>query len=152
MGAYKGIVTNPFTKKKVEWVLAPGLAALGKQLDALGITWYSIGNADHLDNRPAGAHTPWKTGTNGKTVTAIDVMKSPYADVEKRILKLMRTDDYDTTWIQFINVNGSQYDYAGRRLQSSGDHHLHLEIKPKRTSFTSNLFYDMFGKPTPKAK
>lgn len=152
MGAYSGTVTRPSTGKAVAWKLAPGLALLGRQLDKLGITWYSIGNADHLKKQ--GGHTPWKPGAPFGIVTAIDVMEPRYADVEARILRAMRSD-VDTSWIDFINVNGSQYDWDGRRQASSGDHHLHLEVLGNRTSFTSNLFYEMWGfpelpKPTPK--
>jgi len=149
MGAYAGVVTRPSTGKPVRWVLAPGLTLLGQQLDKLGITWYSIGNADHLKKK--GGHTPWKPGAPLGVVTAIDVMKSGYADVERRILKVMKSN-IDTTWIDFINVNGSQYDWDGRRQGSSGDHHLHLEVLGNRTHFTTNLFYDMFGYPAGAVK
>jgi hypothetical protein len=145
MGAYQGTVIRPSTGKPVVWRLAPGLALLGRQLDQLGITWYSIGNADHL--KRSGGHTPWKPGAPLGVVTAIDVMASPYADVERRILKLMKSD-FDTSWVDFVNTNGSQYDWDGRRQGSSGDHHLHLEVLGNRTSFTSNLFYAMWA-PTP---
>jgi hypothetical protein len=145
MGAYSGTVTQPSTGRRVAWTLAPGLAKLGRQLDKLGITWYSIGDVGHLKRK--GGHTPWKPGAPFGTVTAIDVMASPYAVVERGILRLMKQDNYDTTWIDFINTNGSQYDWNGRRQGSSGDHHLHLEVLGSRTSFTSDLFYDMFGWP-----
>lgn len=145
MGALSGTVIRPSTGKAVKWKLAPGLVTLGKQLDKLGITWYSIGNADHLKKQ--GGHTPWKPGAPAGMVTAIDVMKTPDALVEAAILKLMHTDSYDTSWIDFINTNGSQYDWNGRRQGSSGDYHLHLETLGNRTSFSSNLFYDMLGWP-----
>jgi hypothetical protein len=146
MGALKGTVTNPHTGKRVNWVLAPGLVKLGAQLDKLGVTWYSIGNADHL--KLQGGHTPWKPGAPAGMVTAIDVMKTPDATVEAEILKLMKTAAYDTSWIDFINTNGHQYDWDGRYQGTSGDYHLHLETLGNRTSFTSTLFYDMFGWPT----
>lgn len=147
MGTYSGTVTRPSNGQKVAWTLAPGLATLGRQLDKLKITWYSIGNADHLDNVPAGGHTPWKPKAPFGMVTAIDVMKTPDSLVERAILALMKNPHYDTSWIDFINTNGSQYDFDGRRQGSSGDYHLHLETLPQRTRFTSNLFYDMFGWP-----
>lgn len=145
MGAYKGVVRQPGSGRIVNWELAPGLALLGKQLDKLGITWYSIGNADHL--RKQGGHTPWKPHAPFGVVTAIDVMKSGYPAVQAAILKLMKNRTYDTTWIDFINVNYNQYDWNGKRQGPSGDGHLHLEVLPSRTSFSSNLFYDMFGWP-----
>jgi hypothetical protein len=147
MGAYKGTVTRPSNGQWVNWVLAPGLVVLGHQLDALGVTWYSIGNSDHLDDVPGGGHTPWKPGAPFGMVTAIDVMKEPYSMVEKDILKLMKTPSYDTSWIDFINTNGHQYDWDGTYQQDSGDYHLHLETLGSHTNFTSNLFYDMFGWP-----
>lgn len=152
MGGYNGVAWHPYLKKNVAWTLAPGLARLGRQLDKLGTTWYSIGNADHLDNVPPGGHTPWKKGAPFGTVTAIDVMKGNHPDVERRILKLMKMPGYDTEWIDFINTNGSQYDYDGRRQGPSGDTHLHLECIGSRTNFNSNLFYDMFGWPAGVAK
>lgn len=148
MGGYSGSVVNPAIGKTVKWTLAPGLVHLGMQLDALGVTWYSIGNADHLKGK--GGHTPWKPGAPAGMVTAIDVMKTPDADVEKAILKLMKTVSYDTSWIDFINTNGHQYDWDGRYQGTSGDMHLHLETLGNRTVFTSNLFYDMFGWPSGK--
>ncbi len=148
MGGYSGTVIRPTTGRAVRWSLAPGLAVLGRQLDALGITWYSIGDKYHLSR--VGGHTPWKPSAPYGIVTAIDVMKSGYADVEKRILKLMKSAGYDTSFIDFINVNYSQYDWDGRKQGPSGDGHLHLEVLGSRTQFTSNLFNDMFGvaKPT----
>lgn len=145
MGGYKGTAMHPATGRSVKWVLAPGMVALGKQLDKLGITWYSIGDANHL--RKQGGHTPWKPGAPVGVVTAMDVMKGNYPDVERRILRLMKMDAYDTTWIDFINTNYHQWDWDGRSQGKSGDGHLHLECLGSRTNFTSNLFYDMFGWP-----
>ena len=148
MGAYSGVARNPHTGKNVAWTLAPGLALLGRQLDRLGITWYSIGNADHL--RKQGGHTPWKPGAPFGVVTAIDVMKGPYSTVQTTILRLMKKADYDTTWIDFINVNYNQYDWNAVRQGPSGDGHLHLEVLGNRTHFTSTLFSAMFGGPVDK--
>jgi hypothetical protein len=142
-------VKQPSTGRTVSWRLAPGLALLGRQLDKLNITWYSIGNSEHLKRH--GGHTPWKPEAPFGVVTAIDVMASAHADVERRILKLMKSD-FDTSWIDFINVNGSQYDWDGRRQGSSGDQHLHLEVLGNRTSFTSNLFLEMWAPPKPASK
>lgn len=144
MGGYSGTVIRPATGKAVRWVLAPGLQVIGQQLDKLGITWYSIGDAYHLSRQ--GGHTPWKPGAPFGVVTAIDIMKSGYATVEKSILRVMKSD-VDTTFIDFINVNGSQYDWDGRRQGSSGDFHLHLEVLGGRTNFTTNLGYEVFGYP-----
>jgi hypothetical protein len=150
MGSYGNAVTHPATGRLVHWVLAPGLANLARQLDKLRITWYSIGDANHL--RKKGGHTPWKPGAPFGTVTAIDVMKGNYPDVERRILRLMKTDAYDTSWIDFINCNYHQYDWDGRYQGPSGDGHLHLEVLGNKTKFHSNLFYDMFGYPPGVAK
>lgn len=151
MGAYSGTVIRPSTGRSVFWTLAPVLAGLGRQLDELGITWYSIGNADHLDNIPPGGHTPWKPGAPAGMVTAIDVMKAPYADVERRILKFLRDPTYPTTFIDFINVNYTQYDFDGREQGDSGDGHLHLEGLGNKVGATSTLFRDMWApaKPSP---
>jgi hypothetical protein len=150
MGAYSGTVTQPSTGRRVDWKLAPGLVGLGAQLDKLGITWYSIGNTDHLKKH--GGHTPWKPGAPFGMVTAIDVMKGNYPDVASRILRLMKLAAYDTSWIDFINTNYQQYDYDGRWQAESGDGHLHLEVLGNRTTFTSTLFFDMWGYPPGVAK
>lgn len=145
MGAYKGTVTRPSNGATVQWTLAPVLTGIGRQLDKLGITWYSIGNPDHL--RRSGGHTPWKPGAPYATVTAIDVMKGNYPAVEAGILRLMKNPVYDTSWIDFVNVNYRQYDWDGRLQRDSGDGHLHIETLPTRTSGISNLGYDLFGWP-----
>jgi hypothetical protein len=129
----------------VRWVLAPVLVELGKQLDKLGITWYSIGDGNHL--KKAGGHTPWKSGTDGHTVTAIDVMKSGYAAVDAALLRVMRSNT-DTTWIDFTNSNYIQRDWNGRVQGPSGDGHLHLEVLASKVGVAAPpLFYEMFGYP-----
>lgn len=99
----------------------------------MGITVWSIGNEDHLDNKPAGGHTPWRDGSPVGVVWAVDIMVD-----HKGLAYLEEFEDFvvayckssaDTTAIRFFNVNGSQYGYAGNRKKDSGDKHFHLEIE-----------------------
>jgi hypothetical protein len=136
MGAYSGTAYNPHNGQNVKWTLASVLAACGKDLDKIGITWYSIGNSSHLQGQ--GGHTPWKPGAPYGTVTAIDIMKSPYDDVEKRVLDVLKSN-FDTTWIDFVNTNYEQYDYDGDWQADSGDGHWHLETLPKKTGGSTIL-------------
>jgi hypothetical protein len=147
MGATHGRVTNPHTGGSVEWTLAQPIADINAQCKEAGIVCYTIGNSAHL--RGTGDHTPWSRGKPAGKLFAADVMKSGHADVERRILALMRDPDYDTTWIDFVNVNGSQYDYAGKWLKPSGDHHLHVSVEGWAVREKVTLIRDMFGGPKP---
>ncbi len=146
MGAYSGTVVRPSDSLRVDWTLAPALVSCGRDLDALGITWYSIGNQDHLKKQ--GGHTPWKPSAPYGVVTAIDVMATPDSDVERRVLKVLRSD-YDTSRIDFVNTNGSQYDWDGTRQGPSGDYHWHLELLGNRTGRTWTLIRQVWPERFP---
>lgn len=133
MVAKSGTVRNPRTNKDVSWTLAMCLQREAAVAESMGITVYSIGNADHLDNVPAGGHTPFRAGSVVGTVWAIDVMVdhkgAAYAKEFEKFVVAYCKSNVDTTWIRFFNVNGSQYNYAGTRLRASGDVHFHLEVE-----------------------
>jgi hypothetical protein len=131
-----GTVRNPFSGKSVRWNLAP-------VAESIGIIVWSIGNADHLDNTPAGGHTPWRNGSVVGTVWAVDIMvdhkgKAYLEQFEDFVIRYCKSDA-DTTWIKFFNLNGSQYDFAGRRLRGSADHHLHLEVRDGKQNAAGGL-------------
>lgn len=155
MTSTSGVVTRPSNGKRVSWKAAVPIVDAVRQANASGITAYVIGDASHL--RRSGGHTPWKPGAPYGVVTATDIMVSNPATFEKALLRLMKASGYDTTWIDFININGHQYDFDGRYQGTSGDHHLHLEALGGRTNHAGNtLIRDAVsltkGGPMPGAK
>lgn len=82
-----------------------------------------LGNLDHLWGK--GDHTPWSEGKLPGWIYAKDTFCP--RDFEEWIVKKCKSD-YDTTWIDFFNIDYSQYDNAGNRLQSSGDGHFHVSV------------------------
>lgn len=141
MSNYSGSVIRPSTGRAVTWTLAPVLASIGRDLDRMGITWYSIGDHAHLLRN--GGHTPWKPGAPLGMVTAIDVMKSPYSDVEARYL-LVAKSRFDTSFVDFANTNYHQYDFDGSYQGPSGDGHWHLETLGSRTGGSSTMIRQMW--------
>ena len=104
---------------------------------------YSIGNADHLDNRPAGGHTPWRDGSPVGVVWAIDIMvdhegAAYLREFEKFVVSYCKSNA-DTTAIRFFNLNGSQYKFNGIRKWDSSDRHFHLEIENGKQNATLGL-------------
>ncbi len=133
MVAKTGTVRNPFSGRSVPWALAKCLQREAEIAESIGLIVYSIGNPDHLDNRPAGGHTPWRDGSPVGVVWAIDIMvdakgKDYLREFEQFAIRYCKSDA-DTTAIRFFNVNGSQYKFNGIRKWDSGDHHFHLEIE-----------------------
>ena len=136
MVAKTGTARNPFSGKAVPWALAKVLQKEAEVAESMGITVYSIGNPDHLDNRPAGGHTPWRDGSPQGIVWAIDIMvdhkgKAYVEEFEDFVVAYCKSDA-DTTAIRFFNLNYSQYNFAGTKRRSSGDGHFHLEIENGR--------------------
>lgn len=109
----------------VQWFAVQPVVDLATQ--ALAAGWPILGTIGekftHLTKH--GDHTPWSAGKKRGYVYAIDL--APSAAFEAYLVALCRSD-FDTTWIDFWNMNGSQYDHAGNRLADSGDHHLHLSV------------------------
>jgi hypothetical protein len=125
---------------RVEWVVAQPVQDMVDQGKKLGLhNVGTIGNVDHL--RKHGDHTPWSAGKQRHIVYAKDTSDPPW--LEKHLLRLCRKDDYDTTWIDFINVNGSQYNFAGVRLGDSGDFHLHISVRAGHELTRVTLFRDI---------
>ncbi|MGH3646216.1 MAG: hypothetical protein ACRDTM_03425 [Micromonosporaceae bacterium] len=124
----------------VAWVVAQPVQDMLDQAKTLG--WAdsgTIGNGDHL--RKHGDHTPWSHGKKRGILYAKDTKDPPW--LEKELLKLCRKPDYDTTWIDFINVNGSQYNFAGKRVADSGDFHLHISVRAGKELTRVTLFRDI---------
>ncbi len=153
MVAKKGTVKNPHTGKSVPWTLAAVLVREAENAEACGIVVWSIGNDDHLDNVPAGGHTPFRAGSVVGIVWAIDVMvdhkgTAYLKEFEKFVVDYCKSNA-DTTWIKFFNLNGSQYDYAGKRLRPSGDVHFHLEVKDGKQNAAGGLLAAWRAKKQP---
>lgn len=111
---------------EVPWVLAQPNQDNLIQKQQLG--WRNLGTIGDVYHRQLhGDHTPWSAGKVQGVVYADDTEEPSW--VEDAILRLCRMDDYDTRWIHFFNINGSQYNYAGERVASSGDYHLHTSTR-----------------------
>ncbi len=91
-----------------------------------GVTAYVIGDVTHL--RKHGDHTGHSLGKVRGRVYATDIMIHSAEPARTRLLAYLRSDA-DTRWIDFVNFAGAQYSYAGQRVASSGDYHLHLSVK-----------------------
>lgn len=109
----------------VEWFAVQPVVDLATQ--ALAAGWPILGTIGekltHLTKH--GDHTPWSYGKKRSYVYAIDL--APPAAFEKYLVALCKST-VDTTWIDFWNMNGSQYDHGGNRVADSGDEHLHLSV------------------------
>ena len=132
----------------VAWVLSQPIQDLVDQGKKLG--WQNLGTiGDTYHRKLHGDHTPWSAGKNRCVLYAKDT-KTP-SWFESAMLKLMRTANYDTTWIDFVNINGKQYNYAGQRVASSGDYHLHVSVRKGHEKKHVTLFLDAYnthhGKP-----
>jgi hypothetical protein len=108
----------------VEWALVQPVVDLAAQ--AARLRWPilgTIGDTGHL--RKHGDHTPWSRGKKLGFIYAID-LDAP-ADFKAFLVRVCRSD-YDTTWIDFWNMGGQQFDNAGNVVASSGDSHLHISV------------------------
>lgn len=99
----------------------------------------TIGNTEHL--RRHGDHTAHSLGKMRGIVYAKDT--GVPAGAKAALLKLCRTDDYDTRWIDFFNIGGRQYNYAGADVGSSGDQHLHISVREGSELTKVTLFDDI---------
>lgn len=109
----------------VEWFAVQPVVDLATQ--ALAAGWPILGTIGekltHLTKH--GDHTPWSAGKKHGYVYAIDL--APPAAFEAWLVALCKSTA-DTSWIDFWNMNGSQYDHGGNWVTGSGDHHLHLSV------------------------
>jgi len=124
----------------VGWVLAQPVQDLLDQGRAL--KWRNlgtIGNLAHLQKH--GDHTAHSAGKVRGIVYAKDTeLPGGGADA---VLWLCRQRDYDTSYIDFFNVDGAQYNYAGVKKRSSSDQHLHVSIRRGAELLRVTLFDDV---------
>jgi len=124
----------------VNWVVAQPIQDMLNQGKELG--WENlgtIGNPDHL--RKHGDHTPWSQGKKPGIVYAKDTVDPPW--LQGVLLKLCRDPDYDTTWIDFFNINNKQFNFAGVEVAGSGDAHLHVSVRKGHELKHVTLFVDI---------
>lgn len=124
----------------VTWVVAQPIQDLIEQGSRIG--WGhlgEIGDFGHL--RKHGDHTPWSLGKQRGIVYAKDTAEPSW--VQQELLKLCRRDDYDTTWIDFININNRQFSFSGVDQGFSGDAHLHVSVRKGHELRHVTLFDDL---------
>lgn len=142
----------PKAGTRVDWVLAQPIQDLLEQGKKHGyVNGGTIGNVAHL--RGHGDHTGHSYGKQRGVVYAKDTVLPDGG--KTALLKLCRTDDYDTSWIDFFNVEGRQYSYAGADVGPSADVHLHISARKGAELLHVPLFDDVaavlngtFGKAT----
>jgi hypothetical protein len=130
----------PRAGTRVDWVLSQPVADLLAQGKRLG--WANkgtIGNTAHL--KLHGDHTAHSKGKMRGVVYAKDAALP--AGARDALLALCRMDSYDTTFIDFFNVGGRQYNYAGKDVGPSGDTHLHVSVRRGHELTRVTLFDDM---------
>lgn len=130
----------PAAGTTVRWVASQPVQDMLNQGKRLG--WRNlgtIGNRPHLQRH--GDHTGHSAGKLRGIVYAKDT-ELP-AGGKAALLKLCGTDDYDTTWIDFFNVDGRQYNFAGVDVGSSGDRHLHVSVRRGAELRRVTLFDDI---------
>lgn len=147
----------------VDWSLTTPIFDIATQVDTYALNGWlvvgTIGNNDHL--KLHGDHTPWSVidgvqKVRGK-VYAVDfksVNAAEFVRFRDWLIATCKTD-YDTTWIDFFNILGSQYDFAGNRVATSTDQHCHISVNKGYESKQVNLFNDYLlavhpAIPTPK--
>lgn len=125
----------------VGWRLAQPIIDLGKSAEELGWPILGIvGNTAHL--KKTGDHTPWSKGKRPGVIYAIDV--HPPNGFQAWLIAQCRSS-YDTRWIDFFNINGSQYNAAGVRVAPSTDTHLHISVAKGYEDTHVTLFRDYAG-------
>lgn len=130
----------PIAGTTVRFVLSQPVQDMLDQGKRLGWTNKgTIGNKPHL--KLHGDHTGHSAGKLRGIVYAKDT-ELP-AGGRGALLYLCRLPDYDTSYIDFFNVDGRQYNYAGQDVGSSGDQHLHVSIKRGSELRRITLFDDM---------
>lgn len=125
----------------VNWTVVQPIQNLYDQ--AKGFGWVIagvIGNQMHLQKH--GDHTPWSAGKKRGRVYAIDI----HAPVGfEPWLVAMCKSEYNTTWIDFFNINNKQFDNAGNYLGYSGDTHLHVSVANGQENTIVSLFADFMN-------
>lgn len=152
-----GVVTRPAGSDrygppagaKVSWRLSEPVYDLAVQAKTLG--WPILGTIGeeqtHLTKH--GDHTPWSLGKSPGIIYAID-LGAP-EDFGPWLIATCKSD-YDTMWVDFWNFRGHQYDRAGNRVASSGDHHLHLSVAKGYEDKQVTLLTDYAASRAPKTK
>lgn len=132
----------PSAGTTVAWALSQPIQDLVEQGKKLG--WQNLGTIGDTYHRTRhGDHTPWSLGKKRCVLYAKDTHVPSWFRGE--MLKLMRMADYDTTWIDFVNIDNRQYNYAGEYLGYSGDSHLHVSVREGDEYTHVSLFTDAYN-------
>lgn len=124
----------------VQWVAAQPVQDMleqGKRLKWKNLG--TIGNVAHLQKH--GDHTGHSYGKVRGVVYAKDTELPPGG--KEALLSLCRKANYDTSWIDFFNVGGRQYNYAGKDVGPSGDQHLHISVRRGAELIRVPIFEDI---------
>lgn len=142
--------TGPQPGTRVQWKLTQPIADLCEQGSRHGFANLgTVGDTGHL--RKHGDHTPWSKGKLPGWIYGKDTdMPSP--GFRKWLVEQCRRADYDTSWIDFFNVDGRQYDNSGDPVATSGDYHFHLSVRKGYENTHVTLFDDFVADITGTAK
>lgn len=133
----------------VPYKLAWPIVDLAEQAEAHGMPILGVlGNVEHL--RKHGDHTAWSLGKRRGVIYAIDLDDREFPDFESYLVRTCESD-YDTMWIDFFNVNGTQYNNAGVPLGPSGDEHCHISVAAGYEGKHVTLLTDYFKPAAPPA-
>lgn len=123
---------------KVPWQLTQPVQDLLDQGERFGFrNLGTAGNTEHL--RKHGDHTPWSAGKNRGWIYAKDT-KMP-DDFEQWLVAKCKSN-YDTSWIDYFNINNRQYDNAGNRREWNADEHFHCSVAMGHEFTHVTLFTD----------
>ncbi len=130
----------PRAGTRVDWVACQPVQDLLEQGKRAG--WRNlgtIGNEAHLKRH--GDHTGHSKGKTRGVVYAKDTDVPQAAG--QALIELCRIPDYDTTYIDFFNWRGRQYNSAGRDVGPSSDQHLHVSVRRGHELTRITLFNDV---------
>lgn len=125
---------------RVDWVLSQPVQDMLEQGKRL--RWANagtIGNGSHLQKH--GDHTAHSAGKLRGIVYAKDTALPKGG--KDALLWLCKQPNYDTTWIDFFNVDDWQYNYAGVKVGPSSDTHLHVSVRRGSELLRVPLFDDI---------
>ncbi|HVL63447.1 MAG TPA: hypothetical protein VM430_18870 [Microbacterium sp.] len=124
----------------VRWVASQPVQDMLNQGKRYGwVNLGTIGNKSHLQKH--GDHTGHSGGKVRGVVYAKDTVLPEGG--KAALLQLCRTPDYPTGYIDFFNIEHEQYNFAGVKVGSSGDRHLHVSIRRGHELTRITLFDDI---------
>src|SRR6476620_5511525 len=136
---------GPPAGTRVSWKLTQPIFDLCEQGARHGFrNLGTVGNTGHLQRH--GDHTPWSPKGAGWIWAKDTDMPTPA--LRKWLVDMCKSPDYDTSWIDFFNVDGRQYDSRGVVLCSSDDWHFHVSVAKGHQNTHVTLFDDFVAHVT----